>query len=329
MIPMTARIRAVLGFLGLALLVGSGTAVAQTYPDKAIPLKIVVPFGAGSATDVIARALGTAITEVSGVPVVIDNRPGADTLLGAQAVLSAPADGNTLLLVSSSTTVLNPLMIPNQPFDMLRDFVPLSAIARNHPAFNLGTSTTFRSVREFIAAAKAAPGKYTYGGASTTSQLTGQLLEARTGIEMLYVPYKTTAAALTALASGEVDLILVDAGSAKAAYGSGRVRPLAVGAPARISALPQVPTLIEEGIPDYQINSWFATYFSSRTPADRVAAMRAILTSAVRSANYREALIRSNLEPFDLSGSDISDMTRSEIDMWGKLLRATKLRQAR
>lgn len=147
--------------LFLGLMSGAGAAVAQTYPDTSVPLKIIVPFGAGSSSDVIARAMGKAITEVSGLPVVVDNKPGADTLIGVQAVLNAPADVYTMLMVSSSTVVLNPLMVANQPFDMVRDFIPLIAIAKNSPAFNVGPSTPFKSVREFVAATKASPRKYT------------------------------------------------------------------------------------------------------------------------------------------------------------------------
>jgi tripartite-type tricarboxylate transporter receptor subunit TctC len=310
--------------LCVALALGLGSAVAQPYADKGLPFKIVVPFGPGSSSDVIARALGKAITEVSGLPVIVENKPGADTVIGIQSVLNAPADGNTLLMVSSSTTVLNPLMVPNQPFDMLRDFVPLVAIAKNHPAFNVGPSTQFKSVREFVAAAKAQPGKYTYGSATTTSLLAGQLLEVRTGIDMLNVPYKTTVAAVTALAAGEVDLVLVDISNVKAFLESGRVRTLAVGAPARLGGLPNVPTMIEEGIADYQITSWFGTYFAARTSPEKVGAMRDILRKAVKSQAYIDALTKVNLEPFDLVGEDITKLTKAEIEMWGKILRTSK-----
>jgi tripartite-type tricarboxylate transporter receptor subunit TctC len=321
----TFAVRAIrLALLSVALGLGLGSAMAQPYADKGVPFKIVVPFGPGSSSDVIARALGRSITEVSGLPVIVENKPGADTVIGIQAVLSSPADGNTLLMVSSSTTVLNPLMVPNQPFDMLRDFVPLVAIAKNHPAFNVGPSTPFKSVREFVAAAKARPGKLTYGSATTTSLLAGQLLEARTGIDMLNVPYKTTVAALTALASGEVDLVLVDISNVKSLQEAGRVRTLAVGAPTRLAGLPNLPTLMEEGIPDYQITSWFGTYFATRTPPDKVAAMRDILRKAVKTQSYTEALTKVNLDPFDLVGDDITRLTRTEIDMWGKILRASK-----
>ncbi|MDR6858768.1 tripartite tricarboxylate transporter substrate binding protein [Variovorax guangxiensis] len=321
--PCTRFLR-LIGCVFLWVLVGINTAAAQAPVDKGV-LKIVVPFGPGSSSDVIARAFGKAVTEVSGLSVIVENKPGADTVIGIQSVLNAPADGSTLLLVSSSTTVLNPLMVPNQPFDMLRDFVPLVAIARNSPAFNVGPSTHFKSVREFVAAAKASPGKYTYGSATTTSLLAGQMLEARTGIEMLNVPYKTTAAAVTALAAGEVDLVLVDPATVKGLSEGGRIRSLAIGAPARLAGLPQVPTMAEEGVPDYQITSWFATYFKAHTPAQKVTAMREILRKAVKAPSYTEALKKANLETHDLIGDEITALTRSEIEMFGKIIRPAKV----
>jgi tripartite-type tricarboxylate transporter receptor subunit TctC len=319
-----ANLLSLMRLFGCLMLCGVfGTAQSQTSAAKGM-LRIVVPFGPGSSSDVIARAFGKAITEVSGLNAIVENKPGADTVIGIQSVLQAPADGSTLLLVSSSTTVLNPIMVPTQPFDMLRDFVPLVAIARNSPAFNVGGNAPFKSVRDFVAAAKAAPGKYTYGSATTTSLLAGQLLEARTGIEMLYVPYKTTAAAVTALAAGEIDLVMVDPATVKALSDAGRVRSLAIGAPARLPGLPDLPTMNEEGVADYQITSWFATYFVSRTPAEKVAEMRAILSKAVKAPSYLEALSRVNLQPYNLVGDEITTLTRSEIEQFGKVVRAAK-----
>ena len=318
------RLISVVRLFGCLLLCAAfGTAQSQTSAAKGM-LRIVVPFGPGSSSDVIARAFGKAVTEVSGLNVIVENKPGADTVIGIQSVLQAPADGSTLLLVSSSTTVLNPIMVPTQPFDMLRDYVPLVAIARNSPAFNVGGNAPFKSVRDFVAAAKAAPGKYTYGSATTTSLLAGQLLEARTGIEMLYVPYKTTAAAVTALAAGEIDLVMVDPATVKALSDAGRVRSLAIGAPARLPGLPDLPTMKEEGVTDYQITSWFATYFVSRTPAEKVTEMRAILSKAVKAPSYLEALSRVNLQPYNLVGDEITTLTVSEIDQVGKVVRAAK-----
>ncbi|MDR6858773.1 tripartite tricarboxylate transporter substrate binding protein [Variovorax guangxiensis] len=298
-------------------------AAAQTYPDKSTPLKIIVPFGAGSAVDAVGRALARTMSEQSGVSALVDNKPGADSIIGMQAVHQAPADGYTMLLVSSSTPVLNPLMVPNQPLNIERDFVPLSTVAKNYPAVvNLGPSTTFKSVGEFIAAAKENPGKYTYASATTLSQLAGQLLESTAGIKLVNVPYKTISAATIGLASGEVDLLITDAGSVRPQWESGRIRPVAIGAPTRMGSLPQIPTMIEEGVP-YQVSAWIAVYFDARTPADKAAAMRAIVRKCVVSSGFGEALARFYLEPFDLGGDEVKALTKKDMAMWGKVIRAS------
>ncbi|WP_198084589.1 tripartite tricarboxylate transporter substrate binding protein [Variovorax sp. E3] len=313
------------------LAIGTATlphaAVAAPYPDKAIPLKIVVPFGAGSAVDAVGRALGRAITEVSGLNVVVDNKPGADSVIGMQAVHQAPSDGYTILLVSSSTPVLNPLILPKQPLEIERDFVAISAVAKNYPAvFNVGPSTPFKSVLEFIAAAKDSPGKYTYASATTTSLLAGQLFESVAGIRLVNIPYKTITSAVVGVAAGEVDLLITDPGSVKAQWDSGRIRPLAVGAPSRLRSFPQIPTLLETGI-HYELPAWFATYFNSKTPPERVAAMRDIVRKAVQSPDFSSALNRFYIEPFDIAGDELTALTKKDVESWGRVVRESKARE--
>jgi tripartite-type tricarboxylate transporter receptor subunit TctC len=313
----------------IALAMSSCAAMAQGYPDKSKPVRIILPQGPGSASDVVTRAFAKAVTEVSGLNVVIDYKPGAETVIGVQALLSAPADGYTLLLVSSSTPVLNPIMIANLPYDALRDFVPLIGISKVMLTFNLGPSTPFKTVGEFVAAAKADPGKYTFASSTTTTRLAGELLQSLAGIRLLNVPYKATAAGATALASGEVDLMIVDASSVRPFWDSGRVRALAVSGATRSTTLPNLPTVREQGVADYDVTAWFATYFAARTPPENVATMREILRKAAKSPGFLEALGRANMDPLDLVGDEISALTRREIDMWTKVVRAANLVPAR
>jgi tripartite-type tricarboxylate transporter receptor subunit TctC len=314
--------------LMLGLAVFSGAALAQSYPDKSKPLRIILPQGPGSASDVVTRAFTKAITDVSGLNVFIEYKPGAESVIGVQALMTAPADGYTAMLVSSSTPVLNPIMIPNLPYDALRDFIPLIGISKVVLAFNLGPSTPFRTVGEFVAAARANPGKYTFASSTTTTRLAGELLQSLAGIKLLNVPYKSTAAGATALASGEVDLMIVDASSIRPFWDSGRVRALATSGAARSSTLPQLPTVREEGVPEYDVTAWFATYFAAKTPPEVVAAMREVLHKAARSPGFLEALARANMDPLDLAGDEINALTQREIDMWTKVVRAANLAPA-
>jgi tripartite-type tricarboxylate transporter receptor subunit TctC len=303
----------------------AGTVSAQTYPDASKPLRIVLPQGPGSTSDVVARALAKAITDTSGLPVVVEYTPGAETVIGVQAVLTAPADGYTLLMVSSSTPVLNVLMIPNLPYDPSRDFIPLVGVSKTTLAMNLGTSTPFKSAREFIAAAKANPGKYTFASSTTSTRLAGELLQQNAGIKLLNVPYKTTAAGATALAGGEVDAMLVDAASMTNYWASGRVRPVAVTSSARMRAFANLPTLREEGVRDYDFTAWFATYFARGTPADRVATMREVLRKAVAAPSILETLGKVGMEPLDMAGDDLTALARKEVEAWRPVIKAANL----
>jgi len=311
--------------LVLGLIFVAELSMAQSYPDKSRPLRIIVAQGPGSTSDLLARSLAKAVTDETGWPAIVDFKPGAEGIVGVQALMNSPADGYSMLLVSSSTTVLNPVLVPNLPYAPLRDFIPLVGVAKTVLAFNVGPSTPFKSAREFLAAAKANPGKYTFGSSTTTTRLAGELLEARAGVKLLNVPYKTTSAAVTALIGGEVDLVLADASSLRAQWESGRARPLAVTTGVRSNGLAALPTLREEGVPDYELTSWYATYFGARTPPEVVASMRQILRKVAKAPGLQEVLAKGSMDPFDLAGDEISAVIRREIDSAGKLVRATNL----
>jgi len=304
----------------------ASVAWCQAYPDKAKPIRIILPQGPGSASDVLARAFASAITETSGLNAIVDYKPGAETVIGVQALMSSPPDGYSILLVSSSTPVLNPVMIPNLPYDPLRDFIPLVGISKASLAFNLGPSTPFKSAREFVAAAKGSPDKYTFASSTTTTRLSGELLQSLAGIKLLNVPYKTSAAAGTALASGEVDLLMIDPASIKPLTDGGRVRTLAVSSGSRLRALPALPTLQEEGVAGYDVTAWFATFVAARTPPDIVKKATEIMRKAARSPTFAEALAKASMEPMDQAGDEITALIRKEIELWTKVAQAANLR---
>jgi tripartite-type tricarboxylate transporter receptor subunit TctC len=209
--------------LALALL-GAGAVSAQGYPEKGRAIKVVVPSGAASTVDLLARAYDKAVNEVAGLSFVVENKAGAEGALGIQSFLTSPADGYTLLFVSSSQTALNPVMIPKLPYDPLKDLQPLATISKAGLVMNLGTSTPFKTAEEFVASARGNPGKHTCATASTTQRMACEFLQASGKIKLLIVPYKTTAAAMFAVASGEVDAIFVDAGTALAQWNTGHRR---------------------------------------------------------------------------------------------------------
>jgi tripartite-type tricarboxylate transporter receptor subunit TctC len=315
-----------LRFFLLALSLASGTASAQSYPDKAKTLKIILPQGPGSVSDVMARALAKGISEVTGMNVIVDYKPGAETVIGVQALLQSPADGYSLLMVSSSTPVLNVVMIPNLAYDPFRDLVPLVGYAKNVLTLNLGPSTPYKTAREFIAAAKAQPGKLTFASATTAQRLAGELLQANAGIQLLNVPYKASAQAATALASGEVDMQMLDAVSMRPLWQSGRVRPVAVSGTTRMKAMPDLPTLREEGVPDYDFTAWFATYFARGTPPELVERMSDILRRAMKTPGVVETLTQGSMEPLELSGAELTQLARKEVELWNQIAKRAGLK---
>lgn len=309
-------------FISLIMLVFTCSAWPQSYPDKSRPLRIVVPFGAGSSTDMMARGFGRAISEAHGINVIVENKPGAEGVIGMQAVKNAPPDGYTILLANSSTQVLNVHMLAKLPYDPVADYVPISGVAKFTLVLNAGPSLPFKTVRQFVEAAKANPGKYSYGSATASTRLAMEMLEHLAQVKLLAVPYKAMAAATTALASGEVDLLMNDAATAIPFYQTGKVRPLAVTGSARMKALPNVPTLSEEGLSEYELTGWFATYFPANTPPAIVATMRDMIREAAKTRYVADALALSSFEPLDISGAELTALQRTESDKWGKMLRA-------
>ena len=311
---------AALLFIGL---LGAGTAWAQAFPDKSRPLKIIVPSGAASTGDLLARAYAQAITEQTGWSVVVENRPGAEGVIGLQAVKAAPADGYTIMMTSNSTQVLNMLMVPNLPYDAVADFTPLVGTGSVSLVMYVGAAGPFRSVRDFVTAARAAPGKYSFGSNTSTGRLAGEMLEQMAGLQMLSVPYKTLTEVMTGVSTGEIDTAFATASTGNAYQKAGRVRALAVSGSKRLATLPEVPTMREAGVDDYVLTSWLATYAPARTPPAVAGALREILLKAGRHAQVSGVQATFAMEPLELAGDELTALQRSDVEKWGKVVRAS------
>ena len=311
---------------GIAWAQPAATASGQAYPQKSKPLRIIVPFGAASSTDLLSRALGRGITELSGVNVIVENKPGAEGVIGMQAAKTAAPDGYTLLMTTNSTQVLNVHMLSNLPYNPVTDFVPVTAVAKFALVMNSGPTVTQKSAREFIEAARANPGKFSFGSGTTTTRLAGEMLQHLSGIKLLSVPYKSVAEAMTNLAGGHVDIVFADLPSSSAHYKTGRVNALAVSSPTRMTARPDVPTLREAGVANYDLTGWWATYFPANTPPAIVATMREIILKASRTTHMADMFTTFALEPLLASGEELAALQRADSEKWGKLVRAANLR---
>lgn len=314
--------RRVLGAAGMLLLPALG--LAESWPNKSRPIRVFAPFGAGTSTDVLARAVARGVSERYGVDVVIDNRPGGEGVIGVNALLGAAPDGYNILFTSLSTQVLNPHLFKALPYDPLKDMIPLAGLASTPLMVNFGKSTTFKTVGEFIAAAKSQPGKYSIGSSSATTRVAGVMLSTAAGIETLSVPYSNFTNAMTDLAAGEIDVVIVDAATAGSFYKHG-VRPLATTSARRSELLPDVPTLQEAGVKGFDLTGWFAAYAHVNTPPAIVAALREMIRDGVNSQYVSDVYRTTGMQLLDIAGEPLASFQERELDKWGEAIRAAGL----
>jgi tripartite-type tricarboxylate transporter receptor subunit TctC len=313
--------------LAASLIAVSTLALPQAYPDKSKPIRIVVPFGAGSGADLMARAYGRAMNEQAGVTVIVENKAGAEGVIGVEAAKHAAPDGYTILHANSSTHVLNALMLQKLPYDPVADFIPVYGVAAWSVVLNAGPSTKFRSVKEVIEAARANPGKLSYGSATTSTRLAMEMLEHLGNIKLLSVPYKSQAQATAALAGGEIDLLVTDVSTAIPHYQSGRLRPLGVTGAKPLVALPNVPTIREQGVEKYEFTAWSAMFLPANTPPAVVSYLSSMMRDASKSKYVTEARVLNSSDPLPMDTAQLSTLIRSELDRWGRLLGDTKKSQ--
>jgi len=312
-----------------ALLVGlfamflSGQAVhADNYPSK--PIQLIVPFAPGGATDVAARLVSDKLGEALGQAVVVQSRPGANGLLGTQAVAKAAPDGYTLLATTAGAHTLNPSLY-KLPYDPVRAFAPISRIATLTGLIVVNALVPAKSMQEFIALAKSKPGQLSYSAGSSIITLIGAQLEQAAGIDLIAVPYKGTGPQLAAVVSGEVSMT-IDPWNGLPFIKAGRIRPLAVIAPKRTPLLPDVPTLQETGIEGISLDSWAGILAPAGTPNEIVQRLSAHIARIVAQPDVRERLAAINYEPVGDSPEQFAETIERDIARWRRVVRQTNFK---
>jgi tripartite-type tricarboxylate transporter receptor subunit TctC len=297
---------------------------AASYPAR--PIRLVVGFAPGGATDIIARALAQKMSEQWGQPVTVENRPGAGSNLGAEAVLRAEPDGYTLL-VGTIANATNMSLYRNLKYDILRDFAPIAQVMAAPSVLVVSPSLPVDDLKGLIALARARPGELTYAssGAGGSPHLAGELFCQRADIRMVHVPYKGAAPALTDVISGQVNLGFKTALTAVPPIQAGRLKPIAVAAQRRMAQLPNLPTLAELGIPDLEVSSWNGLLAPARTPEAIVAKLAREVARIVALPDVRERLSTQAAEPIGSSPEEFRAYIRSEVDRWGKVAKAAKI----
>jgi tripartite-type tricarboxylate transporter receptor subunit TctC len=303
----------------------AGTAQAQTdYPAR--PVRIVVPSPPGGGTDIVARVLAQHFSKSLGQPFVVENKPGAGNMIGIESVARAPADGYTLLVVAS-TLALNSVLYKKVPYDPVRDFAPITLAATAPNVLIVNPALPAHSLAEFIALAKSKPGALSYGtpGIGTSPHLSMELLKSMAGIDVLHVPYRGTAAAVTDVIGGQIAVTFANALTAKPQVDAGRVRALAVSGPRRIDAFPAVPSVAEAGVPGYEAMQWYGMAAPAGTPAAVIARLHGEAVKALQSDDMKEKLALDGAQPVGSSPAEFAALIKSELAKWTRVARAAEI----
>lgn len=306
------------------LLLGTAAALAQSYPSK--PIKAIVPFAAGSATDQIGRAFAAKMSETLGQPIVIENKAGVNGMLGADAVAKAPADGYTILFGTNSTNAALKSLMKKLPYDQDTAFVPVGYQGSVPLIVAINNDVPAKTLREFIDLAKAKPGQVTFASASTSQLVSGEMLASMAGVQMTNVPYKSGPAAMTDLIGGQVMMFSADFAVTLPQVKAGKIRGLAVTSTKRSAAIPELPTVNEAlGLKDYELIAYFAVFAPAGTPADVVTKLNQAINAAANSKDIQEkfAPIGFMVEPG--TPEALAQRSQRETAKWAKAIRDAKI----
>src|SRR5882672_9863576 len=296
---------------------------AQIYPAK--PIRIVVGFPPGGGNDIIARLVGAKMQENWGQPVVIDNKPGANSIIAAEFVAKSAADGYTLLVNATGGMSVNPVLYTKLPYDSLRDFVPISMVGSFPLVLVVHPSVPANSLQEFVAYAKANPGKLNYSAGSTAFQVASEMFKQMTGTDIKHIPYKGSAASITAVMAGDVQMTIVDTPPLVPQIKGGKVRALAVTSTKRSASMPEVPSMAE-AVPGYEMVLWIGVFAPAGTPGEVAARLTAEVARIVRLPDIREKLDAMGVEPLGNTSEQMAEWIRREIARFGPVVRAGNIR---
>jgi len=304
--------------IGLAAL-GMSASVHAEYPDK--QFTFVVPFAAGSATDQLARALGQEVTRITKQAVVVDDRPGASGFIGAELVKKAAPDGYTVFVTTNTTHAANEHLFKKIPYDPVKDYLPVTALGKGGQIMIVTMNTPAKSVAEFIALAKAQPGKLSFGSGSSSSRVAGEMLQQMAGIELLHVPYKSNPLAINDLLGGQITMMITDMATGLPQVQGGKVRALAVSTSKRSPLLPDIPTIDEAGVKGYDMGFWFAAYVPANTPAAVVNKLHDVLVEATKGAAMQQYYTNTGTDPFVTTPAELGKFQLAESEKWKNIIK--------
>jgi tripartite-type tricarboxylate transporter receptor subunit TctC len=306
-----------------ALALISASASAQDYPSR--PIKFVVPFTAGSATDTLARVLGQKLSAAHGWTVVVENMAGASGQTAASSVARSAPDGHTVFVTSNTTHAANQNLFKKLSYDPIADFEPITRLGDITLALAVHPSVPASNVRELIAYGKANPGKLSFGAGSTSSRMASEMLKARGGFDMLHVPYRANPLAVADLLGGQISLVFADLSTTLPQIRSGKVKGLGVSSRQRSPLAPDLPTMIEEGISDYEMIGWFAAFVPAKTPRPVVDKLNGAIRDAVADKAVQDALLQAGIEPLTSTPEELRNYVVSETKKWADIVKAARI----
>lgn len=326
---MTVHAASLLPRLAHALLAAASLcatlSIAGSYPDK--PIRLIVPYPPGGATDIVARSLGQKLYETFGQQVVIDNRAGGGQVIGTDLAAKAAPNGYTLLL-ATITHAINPSLRAKLPYDSLKDFAPVTLVAASPQILIAHPSVAAKNVTELIALARARPGQLNYASSGNGSggHLAMELFKSMTGLQIAHVPYKGAGPALTDLIGGQVQIMFTSPLAALPHVRAGKLTALAMAGARRSEAAPELPTVAESGVPGFEASLWYGVLAPAGTPNAVVTALHRALTAALKAADVRDRLLTQGVEPIGSSAREFENFMRSETVKWGKVVKAAGMR---
>lgn len=323
---MLIRIIACMAAVALGLTAPAASAQsASNYPDK--PIRFMVGFPPGGSTDIIARLIAPELSSRLGQPVVLDNRSGAGGVIGLDAIAKSAPDGYTLGLGVSGALTANPTLMPNMPFDPVKDLVPVTRVIFNPMGLVVNSTFPAKTLQEFVALAKSKPGRLSYGtaGPGTAMHLAGELLKQKTGIFMTHIPYRGSSPAASDLLGGQVDAIMVDLATVKPYVDAGRLKVLAVTGASRSEVAPDVPTMAESGVPGYEFTAWIALLMPAATPPAIVSRVNREMKAILNEPRIRQRMLELKLEPSPAEPAEVADAIRREIKSARDLIKSANV----
>jgi len=309
-----------------ALVLWTGSAAAaDAYPSK--PVRWIVPYAVGGGSDFLARTIGAQLSEIVKQPVVVDNKPGGNTAIGAVETARAAPDGYTVLSADNGTLVFNPALYKNLSYNPTRDLAPVSLMGKFPMILIVGPNTEFKDAKDFIAKVKSQPGKYSYAsaGAGSPHHLAMELLKERTGMRMLHIAYRGAAPALVDVAGGQLPAMMTDLAAGNAFIKGGKVRPLAVANATRLPQLPNVPTFAELGIKDVEASAQVGMVVPANTPPEVIATLQKQVAAAIKTPAVNKKLVEFGVEPVGSTPQEYAALIKSESELWQKLIRDLKI----